>query len=285
MSETVDDRKPSVLQQAGGVPGLIYASVPGIVFVVADAVTGLHAATALAVGAGAGVALLRPWWRPSRRDSWCRTGCTSWTPRGGSRSPGSPWDIRSAPSRSSSWCGGCDERIGGWRCGVRAGFRRNTWTAYSYAAGAGLKVPTDPVDRTTSQLIALLFASRAGESRSPLLTPATIWCARRVAVGGDVRPRRVRRVQVLHQLQGGRRGVCTGLGDRVARGVGDQLSMRPQWCGAVVHAGFGGQELGDCLPRSVFVDECPDDVEDDRVNLIGDQRGAFHGIHSSRGGP
>lgn len=40
-------------------PGLIYASVPSVVFVVAEAVTGLRTATALAVGAGAGLALLR----------------------------------------------------------------------------------------------------------------------------------------------------------------------------------------------------------------------------------
>ena len=59
MNEAVGDRKPSVLQQAGGVPGLIYASVPRVVFVVAEAVAELHAATALAVGAGAGIALLR----------------------------------------------------------------------------------------------------------------------------------------------------------------------------------------------------------------------------------
>lgn len=59
MKQAVKERKPSVLQQAGGVPGLIYASVPSVVFVVAEAVAGLHAATALAVGAGAGIALLR----------------------------------------------------------------------------------------------------------------------------------------------------------------------------------------------------------------------------------
>ncbi|WP_263996194.1 DUF3159 domain-containing protein [Mycobacterium yunnanensis] len=59
MTRTVDEGKPSVLQQAGGVPGLIYASVPSVVFVVADAVTGLNTATALAVGAGAGITLLR----------------------------------------------------------------------------------------------------------------------------------------------------------------------------------------------------------------------------------
>lgn len=59
MTGTVDQSKPSVLQQAGGVPGLVYASVPSVVFVAADAVTGLNTATALAVGAGAGIALLR----------------------------------------------------------------------------------------------------------------------------------------------------------------------------------------------------------------------------------
>jgi hypothetical protein len=52
-------RKPTLLQQMGGVSGLIYASVPSLVFVAADAVAGLHVAVGLAVGAGAGIALLR----------------------------------------------------------------------------------------------------------------------------------------------------------------------------------------------------------------------------------
>jgi hypothetical protein len=59
MTEVMREQKPTVLQQAGGMPGLIYASLPSVVFVVADAVTGLHTAVALAVGAGAGIALLR----------------------------------------------------------------------------------------------------------------------------------------------------------------------------------------------------------------------------------
>jgi len=59
VKEAVAERKPTVLQQVGGVPGLIYASVPSVVFVVADAVTGLHAATVLSVGAGAGITILR----------------------------------------------------------------------------------------------------------------------------------------------------------------------------------------------------------------------------------
>lgn len=48
-----------MLQQMGGVSGLIYASVPSLVFVVADAAAGLHAAVAMAVAAGAGIGLLR----------------------------------------------------------------------------------------------------------------------------------------------------------------------------------------------------------------------------------
>jgi Protein of unknown function (DUF3159) len=59
MREVVREQKPTVLQQAGGMPGLIHASLPSVVFVVADAVTGLHTAVALAMGAGAGIALLR----------------------------------------------------------------------------------------------------------------------------------------------------------------------------------------------------------------------------------
>lgn len=59
MKSTETEAKPTVLQQMGGVSGLVYASVPSVVFVAADAVAGLHVAVALAVGAGAGVALLR----------------------------------------------------------------------------------------------------------------------------------------------------------------------------------------------------------------------------------
>ncbi|WP_051574191.1 DUF3159 domain-containing protein [Mycobacterium sp. URHB0044] len=59
MKEVVRERKPTALQQAGGIPGLIYASLPGVVLAVADAVTGIHTAVALAVGTGAGIALLR----------------------------------------------------------------------------------------------------------------------------------------------------------------------------------------------------------------------------------
>jgi Protein of unknown function (DUF3159) len=59
MTDVDTQPKPTPLQQVGGVSGLLYASLPSVVFVVADAVTGLHTAVALAVGAGAGIALLR----------------------------------------------------------------------------------------------------------------------------------------------------------------------------------------------------------------------------------
>ena len=55
--------KPSLLQQMGGVSGLVYASVPSAVFAVADAFAGLNVAVAMAVGAAAGIA----GWRLLRR--------------------------------------------------------------------------------------------------------------------------------------------------------------------------------------------------------------------------
>lgn len=48
-----------VLQRVGGVAGLVQASVPSMVFVAADAVAGLHAAVAVAVGSAAVIAALR----------------------------------------------------------------------------------------------------------------------------------------------------------------------------------------------------------------------------------
>lgn len=48
--------KPTPLAQMGGVAGLVYAGLPSVVFVVADAVAGLNTAVTLAVGAGAGIA-------------------------------------------------------------------------------------------------------------------------------------------------------------------------------------------------------------------------------------
>jgi Protein of unknown function (DUF3159) len=59
MTDVETQPKPTPLQQMGGASGLLYASLPSVVFVVADAVTGLHTAVALAVGAGAVIALLR----------------------------------------------------------------------------------------------------------------------------------------------------------------------------------------------------------------------------------
>ena len=59
MTDTQTQPKPTPLQQAGGISGLVYASVPSVVFIAADAVAGLHTAVALAVGAGAGITGLR----------------------------------------------------------------------------------------------------------------------------------------------------------------------------------------------------------------------------------
>lgn len=51
--------KPTLLTQMGGVSGMVYASLPSVVFVVANAAVDLRAAVALGVGAGAGIAGLR----------------------------------------------------------------------------------------------------------------------------------------------------------------------------------------------------------------------------------
>lgn len=59
MKDAVAQRGPTLLQQMGGVPGLIYSSLPSLVFVVADAAAGLLAAVAAAVACGIAVAVLR----------------------------------------------------------------------------------------------------------------------------------------------------------------------------------------------------------------------------------
>lgn len=59
MNDAGKQQKPTLLAQVGGMSGLIYASVPSVVFVMADAAAGLSTAVALAVGSGAGIALLR----------------------------------------------------------------------------------------------------------------------------------------------------------------------------------------------------------------------------------
>ena len=59
MTDVATQPKPTPLQQVGGVPGLVYTSVPSVVFVAADAMAGLHTAVALSVGAGAGITGLR----------------------------------------------------------------------------------------------------------------------------------------------------------------------------------------------------------------------------------
>lgn len=53
------DRLPTLLERMGGVSGLIYASIPSIAYVVANAIAGLDAAVVVAVGASAGLIVLR----------------------------------------------------------------------------------------------------------------------------------------------------------------------------------------------------------------------------------
>lgn len=51
--------EPTLLQRVGGVSGLVYANIPVLTFVVADAVAGLDVAVGVAIGAGAGITVLR----------------------------------------------------------------------------------------------------------------------------------------------------------------------------------------------------------------------------------
>jgi hypothetical protein len=54
-----DERQQSALQRVGGLSGLIYASVPSVVFVIADAAAELYVAIGLAVASALAVAALR----------------------------------------------------------------------------------------------------------------------------------------------------------------------------------------------------------------------------------
>lgn len=54
-----DAHTPTVLERIGGVSGLVYASVPTIAYVIVDAIAGLTAAVVVAVGAGAGLIVMR----------------------------------------------------------------------------------------------------------------------------------------------------------------------------------------------------------------------------------
>lgn len=50
---------PTVLERMGGVSGLVYASVPTLAYAVVNAIAGLNAAVVVAIGAGAGLIVLR----------------------------------------------------------------------------------------------------------------------------------------------------------------------------------------------------------------------------------
>jgi hypothetical protein len=50
---------PSLLERMGGVSGLVYASVPTFAYVIVNAIVGLDAAVVVAVGASAGLIVLR----------------------------------------------------------------------------------------------------------------------------------------------------------------------------------------------------------------------------------
>lgn len=55
----IEQRTPTVLERMGGVSGLVYASVPTFAYVIVNAIAGLNAAVVVAVGASAGLIVLR----------------------------------------------------------------------------------------------------------------------------------------------------------------------------------------------------------------------------------
>ena len=54
-----DAPTPTLLERMGGVSGLVYASVPTFAYVIVNAIAGLNAAVVVAVGASAGLIVLR----------------------------------------------------------------------------------------------------------------------------------------------------------------------------------------------------------------------------------
>ena len=54
-----EEPTPTLLERMGGVSGLVYASIPTIAYVIVNAIAGLNAAVVVAVGASAGLIVLR----------------------------------------------------------------------------------------------------------------------------------------------------------------------------------------------------------------------------------
>jgi hypothetical protein len=50
---------PTLLDHMGGLSGLVYTGLPIVAFVLVNAIAGLNAAIAVAIGAGAGITILR----------------------------------------------------------------------------------------------------------------------------------------------------------------------------------------------------------------------------------
>lgn len=53
------EKSPTILERMGGISGLVYASVPTFAYVIANAIAGLNVAVVVAVGASAGLIVLR----------------------------------------------------------------------------------------------------------------------------------------------------------------------------------------------------------------------------------
>jgi hypothetical protein len=65
MTEILTDKQPTLLHRMGGVSGLVVGAVPTFAYVIANAIAGLDAAVVVAVGASAGLIMMRMFRRES----------------------------------------------------------------------------------------------------------------------------------------------------------------------------------------------------------------------------
>jgi hypothetical protein len=154
-----------------------------------------------------------------------------------------------------------------------------------------------------SQLIAFLCDSRASESRSPLLTPATSRSRRSWAVAGATSGHAgYSSSRVSTRARASANGWPPAL-TIAARGITDKFAVRTPGriaiddgrhllfqvlCPRSVQrdgindASGSAQTLGCVRPRGVLIDQGPDNVEHDCINVTCNHWRSRHNLHSNR---